>query len=148
MYHLCSSVALNDSFVFLLQDLGSAPRVDIDLQSENDEDDDSSSDDSDSDENLVERNGATTNSSLKETEPSIQIQFAMGDLEENPIMELLADGSDKDSKSSDEDSSLVEVEVSPAVAKERVVTKLLLESSQTLQQPAKTGTKPLITELE
>lgn len=126
----------------------SAPRVDIDLQSENDEDDDSSSDDSDSDENLVERNGASTNSSLKETEPSIQIQFAMGDLEENPIMELLADGSDKDSKSSDEDSSLVEVEVSPAVAKERVVTKLLSESSQTLQQPAKTGTKPLITELE
>ena len=111
-------------------------------------DDDSSSDDSDSDENLVERNGASTNSSLKETEPSIQIQFAMGDLEENPIMELLADGSDKDSKSSDEDSSLVEVEVSPAVAKERVVTKLLSESSQTLQQPAKTGTKPLITELE
>lgn len=148
MYHLWSSVALNDSFVFLLQDLGSAPRVDIDLQSENDEDDDSSSDDSDSDENLVERNGVSTNSSLKETEPSIQIQFAMGDLEENPIMELLADGSDKDSKSSDEDSSLVEVEVSPAVAKERVVTKLLSESSQTLQQPAKTGTKPLITELE
>ena len=128
--------------------LGSAPRVDIDLQSENEEDDDSSSDDSDSDENLVERNGASTNSSLKETEPSIQIQFAMGDLEENPIMELLADGSDKDSKNSDEDSSLVEVEVSPAVAKERVVTKLLSESSQTLQQPAKTGTKPLITELE
>ena len=128
----------------------------VDLQLESDRDDDDS--DSDDAEKIDHINGDATgrddskesvpDESLLTDQPTIQIQFAVGNMDDNPMMKILAGG---DSDESDDDaSSGASSNKNEDISRKRAVEDLLLRMSteeRSQECPTKKKSKPLITEL-
>ena len=136
------------SYSFLLVSIAlpteNAPVIDVDLQKSSDEDEHSDDDDSDSSSSSESNSEEEAEEQKAESsEPTIQIQFTMGNMEGNPMMKLLQDednssGSDDSNASDDNDDN------EHVSGKKRAIQNLLSESTD---RPSKKPSKPLITEL-
>ena len=85
-----------------------------------------------------------------EQAPTIQIQFALGDMTDNPVMQLLQpDTEEKDDDESSQDKDNNQVLAEEEAGKERAVRTLLTGTSSSTIIPPKEPKrkKPLITEL-
>lgn len=143
------------------------PRVDLELESEKDDDDDSDSECSSSaiqknDNNISQREsnaGLVKEMSKEEIAtsasqndlPTIQIQFALGKMDDNPMMKILA-GNNSDDDDSEENSSVASCLPGEDPPKTRAVERLLASSSGDQQQKEDTSQsspkkKSLITEI-
>ena len=136
-------------------------RVDLQLESDKEEDDDDDDDDDhdeiseadDEDENSKDTNGDKPESEKDESslikQPTIQIQFAVGTLDENPMMKILAQ-SDSD-ESDDENTSDPSMKEDEDKSRKRTVEDMLSHEGRqatSYESPTKQKkTKSLITEL-
>lgn len=130
-------------------------RLDLHLESDKEDDDNSKGDDSDDvdDEDGGSMShgavgGSNGDESSSLTHPTIQIQFAMGTVNENPAMNLLACSSSDDED--DENSCTVSSNDAEDNSRKRALEDLLStskgEDNRSPESPEK-KTKPLITEL-
>lgn len=130
-------------------------RIDLHLESDKDDDDNIKSDDSDGVDDeyggsmshgVVGGSKGDESSSL--THPTIQIQFAMGTVNDNPVMKLLARSSSEDEN--DENSCTASSHDAEDNSRKRALEDLLStgkgENDRSPESPEK-KTKPLITEL-
>ena len=135
-------------------------RVDLQLESDKEEDDDDDDDDhdeiseaDDEDENSEDTNGDKPESEKDESslikQPTIQIQFAVGTLDENPMMKILAQ-SDSD-ESDDENTSDPSMKEDEDQSRKRTVEDMLSHEGRQMRSyespTKKKKTKSLITEL-
>lgn len=130
----------------------------MDLQSHDDEDDDGDDDSgTDSDDDRGDGTPLISEASRKKKDvsadipnqggnPTIQIQFSLGDMEENPMMKLLANDGEESGKDGDDSSSDSEDGLEDQRDRKRLISNLLSGGKDTSSRKAK-ATKPLISEL-